>query len=74
MRLRIRDHCLTISLTNMARFARAVYDLAENNVYLSFARKSSDDGKNDREGDMAFERTFTRIDTAALFSTPQPSE
>ncbi|GMH74798.1 hypothetical protein TL16_g06559 [Triparma laevis f. inornata] len=63
-----------IAITQTGNLHIAVYDLAENNVYLSFARKSSDDGKNDREGDMAFERTFTRIDTAALFSTPQPSE
>ncbi|GMH66096.1 hypothetical protein TrST_g10202 [Triparma strigata] len=61
-----------IAITQTGNLHIAVYDLAESSVYLSFAKKSDDDG-SDGEGDMAFERTYTRIDADALFSTPAPT-
>jgi hypothetical protein len=47
----------------------AVYSLTDNNMYLSFCRKDSAD---ESEPHYAYERQFTEIDMAELFSVPKP--
>ena len=60
----------TIARTQTGNLHIAIYDLADDQAYLSFAKRS-DDEDNDA-GSMAYERQYTRLDLAELFSTAAP--
>jgi len=60
-----------IARTQTGNLHIAVYDLADEAAYLSFAKRSDDD--DDETGSMAYERSFTKLDLEDLFKTPPPS-
>lgn len=54
--------------TQSGNLQSAVYDLTNNNMYISYARPSTQQGtpKN------AYERPFVQFDMSALFDEPSP--
>ena len=64
----IRD---VVARTQTGNLHIAVYDLADDSVYVSFAKRSDDEDTT--TGKMAYERGYTKLDLASLFSVKKPS-